>query len=93
MEPCTKRLLAAQGAHQPPGQVSRRGYPDAVCAVPGPTQALIRDDNVQRYPDSGCGGEFIRTSTWSHDGNRNSRNVARTAPQNSRRDPNPARTC
>ena len=62
--------------------------------------AAIRDRSGSRfsspgsgYPDSGCGGEFIRTSTWSHDGIRNSRNVARTAPQNSRRDPNPARTC
>ena len=54
--------------------------------------APVRDRSGSRfsspgsgYPDSGCG--------WSHDGNRNSRNVARTAPQNSRRDPNPARTC
>ena len=44
------------------------------------------------YAGSGCGGEFMRANTWSHDWNRNSRKAARTAPQNSRREPNPART-
>ena len=79
--------------------IGLRGRCSAAAGTPC-AAAPVRDRSGSRfsspgsgYPDSGCGGEFIRTSTWSHDGNRNSRNVARTAPQNSRRDPNPARTC
>ena len=52
----------------------------------------LNRENVQHYTGSGCGGEFIRTNTRSHDRNRKSRNAARTAPQNSWRELNPART-
>ena len=44
------------------------------------------------YEGNGCGGEFIRTNTWSHERKMKIRNVARMMFQNSRRELNPART-
>ena len=56
-------------------------------------QSAIRFSTTRTdYAGSGCGAELVRANTWSHDWNRNSRKAARTAPQKSRREPNPART-
>ena len=53
-------------------------------------------DRVRHYRScsggNGCGGEFMRTNTWSHEVNRNSRKADRTSSQNARRELKKVRT-
>ena len=100
-EPGSERLPAPQGAHRSPWGQS---LPSLLVRLAGLGTHTVRrrqqsespafrfSTTGANYAGSGCGGEFMRANTWSHNWNRNSRKSARTAPQNSRREPNPART-
>ena len=68
------------------------------CAVVGTRPAggvhpTMESMNYRDREGGSCsGGEFMRSSTWSHEVNRNSRKADRTSSQNARRELKKVRT-